>query len=430
MNDSSNYRPRTGSLNRKKKLDNKPHSSNFEPKSHEESSSRNTGERKSIAPKKRESFFKNRTPHETREMRNTETSRFNKKHEDGNSRPERKFSRDKDYSRPTRNNKFSVDENARPARRFNADDASRPRKYNFQEKEQGARFDSPRRENFGTGVRTHARPYDRKSLVKTNRREFPSTPDKKARKKIFVQKHDPTLPIRLNKFISNSGLCSRREADEYIQRGEITVNGEVVTTLGHKVMQSDEIRYNGDKLSGERKMYILLNKPKGYVTTVEDEHATKTVMELIAGACKERVYPVGRLDKNTTGVLLFTNDGDLTKILTHPSYNKRKVYQVGLDKNIPKSDMEKLVEGIELEDGIAIADEVGYADISDKSVVGIEIHSGRNRIVRRMFEALGYEVKKLDRVYFAGLTKKSLERGRWRFLSVKEVNILKMGAYE
>jgi 23S rRNA pseudouridine2605 synthase len=241
---------------------------------------------------------------------------------------------------------------------------------------------------------------------------------------------EPNMPVRLNKFISNSGVCSRREADEYIQNGEITVNGEVVTTLGTKVLPSDEIRWNGDKLSGEKKVYIVLNKPKGYVTTVEDPHADKTVMDLIAGACSERVYPVGRLDKNTTGVLLFTNDGELTKTLTHPSYNKRKVYQVTLDKTLKKPDMEQLVAGVELEDGAAVADEVGYTNMEDKTEVGLEIHSGRNRVVRRMFETLGYEVKKLDRVYFAGLTKKSLERGKWRFLSPKEVSILKMGAYE
>ena len=252
--------------------------------------------------------------------------------------------------------------------------------------------------------------------------------DRKPRREIQVK--EPNMPVRLNKFIANSGVCSRREADEYIQNGEITVNGEVVTTLGTKVLQTDEICWNGEKLSGEKKVYIVLNKPKGYVTTVEDPHADKTVMTLIADACPERVYPVGRLDKNTTGVLLLTNDGELTKTLTHPSYNKRKVYQVTLNKTFKKPDMEQLVQGVELEDGVAVADEVGYTNLEDKTEVGLEIHSGRNRVVRRMFEALGYEVKKLDRVYFAGLTKKSLERGKWRILSPKEVSILKMGAYE
>ncbi|MDR1023784.1 MAG: pseudouridine synthase [Prevotellaceae bacterium] len=254
----------------------------------------------------------------------------------------------------------------------------------------------------------------------------------RAAKKPFreIQVKEPNMPVRLNKFIANSGVCSRREADEYIQNGEITVNGEVVTVLGTKVLSTDEIRWNGDKLSGEKRVYLVLNKPKGYVTTVEDPHADKTVMDLIVGACSERVYPVGRLDKNTTGVLLFTNDGELTKTLTHPSYSKRKVYQVTLDKTLKKPDMEQLVAGVELEDGVALADEVGYTNMEDKTEVGLEIHSGRNRVVRRMFEALGYEVKKLDRVYFAGLTKKSLERGKWRLLSPKEISMLKMGAYE
>jgi 23S rRNA pseudouridine2605 synthase len=275
------------------------------------------------------------------------------------------------------------------------------------------------------------KPYARKPYGE--KEAYASRSDRpRAERKPFkeIQVKEPNMPVRLNKFIANSGVCSRREADEYIQKGEITVNGEVITTLGTKVLPTDEICWNGDKLSGEKKVYVLLNKPKGYVTTVEDPHADKTVMDLIAGACSERVYPVGRLDKNTTGVLLFTNDGELTKTLTHPGYNKRKVYQVTLDKTLKKPDMEQLVEGVELEDGLAVADEVGYTNMEDKAEVGLEIHSGRNRVVRRMFEALGYEVKKLDRVYFAGLTKKSLERGQWRILSPKEVSMLKMGAYE
>ncbi|MGL5960242.1 MAG: pseudouridine synthase [Bacteroidales bacterium] len=442
MSDSSSYRPRTGSLSRRKVLTDRPTVTPSESKSKRSSTPSSSSEERqsSTSRKPRESFFKNHSPQEQRKEQGG-ASRFSRKGE-SNERPSRKFGRDNDAPRAPRSNRFTKDEGtrpprrfnsdeaSRPPRRFNSDDASRPRKRSFQkdDAQSSTGFESQGRKPFG--VRTHARPYERKSFVKTDRREFDAPKDKKGRKRIFIQKTDPTLPVRLNKFIANSGLCSRREADDYILQGDITVNGEVVTTLGHKVMQSDDVRYNGDKLSGERKVYILLNKPKGYVTTMEDEHAPKTVMDLIAGACKERVYPVGRLDKNTTGVLLFTNDGELTKVLTHPSYNKRKVYQVGLDKNIPKSDLEKLVAGVDLEDGLAVADEVGYADISDKSVVGIEIHSGRNRIVRRMFEGLGYEVKKLDRVYFAGLTKKSLERGRWRFLSIKEVNMLKMGAYE
>jgi 23S rRNA pseudouridine2605 synthase len=235
--------------------------------------------------------------------------------------------------------------------------------------------------------------------------------------------------VRLNKFIANSGKCSRREADEYIVAGLISVNGRTVTELGTKVRKDDEIRFNDERLKGEKKAYVLLNKPKNYITTTDDPHAKRTVMELIEGACKERVYPVGRLDRNSTGVLLFTNDGELAKQLTHPSYNKLKVYQVRLDKNITKADLTTLVKGVELEDGTAVADSVHVSE-TDKAELGVEIHSGRNRIIRRMFEKLGYGVVKLDRVYFAGLTKKGLQRGEYRLLTSKEIEMLKMGAYE
>ena len=235
--------------------------------------------------------------------------------------------------------------------------------------------------------------------------------------------------VRLNKFIANSGICSRREADEYIVAGLVTVNGQVITELGTKVRKDDDIRFNNERLKGENKAYVLLNKPKNYITTTDDPHAKKTVMELIDGACSERVYPVGRLDRNSTGVLLFTNDGDLAKQLTHPSYNKLKVYQVRLDRNIAKADLKSLVEGVELYDGQAVADSVHVSE-TNKAEIGIEIHSGRNRVIRRMLEKLGYNVVKLDRVYFAGLTKKGLRRGQCRLLSAKEVEMLKMGAYE
>jgi 23S rRNA pseudouridine2605 synthase len=235
--------------------------------------------------------------------------------------------------------------------------------------------------------------------------------------------------IRLNRFIANSGVCSRREADEIIRKGLISVNGKNVTDLGTKVCHSDDVKYRGKKLSAEKKVYILLNKPRGYVTTVEDPHAEHTVLELIGDACTERVYPVGRLDKETTGVLLLTNDGDLTGKLTHPKYNRKKIYHVFLDKNLPKEDLFRFTEGINLEGEIVAADAISYADPEDRSQVGIEIHSGQNRVVRRMFESLGYKVKKLDRVYFAGLTKKNLQRGRWRFLSEKEISMLKRGAF-
>ena len=236
--------------------------------------------------------------------------------------------------------------------------------------------------------------------------------------------------IRLNKYIANSGVCSRREADNFIQAGVVTVNGEVVTELGTKVnVLKDDIRFNGERLKGEEKVYIVMNKPKGFVTSASDPHAEKTVMDLLKG-CKLRVFPVGRLDKNTTGVLMFTNDGEIAEQLTHPSYNKKKIYQVILDKPLEEADKEKiLTEGLDLNDGNIKADELEYIDADDHRRLGIEIHSGKNRIVRRIFESLGYDVKALDRVYFAGLTKKGLKKGEWRYLSEGEVNVLKMGAY-
>ncbi len=235
--------------------------------------------------------------------------------------------------------------------------------------------------------------------------------------------------VRLNKFIANSGVCSRREADTLIQSGVVTVNGEVVTELGVKVnILQDDIRFNGQRLKGEEKVYIVMNKPKGYVTTASDPHAEKTVMDLLKG-CPTRVFPVGRLDKNTTGVLMFTNDGEMAERLTHPSYNKKKIYQVVLDAPLKEEDQQKILAGIELSDGVVAADELEYIDAHDHRQLGIEIHSGKNRVVRRIFESLGYDVKALDRVYFAGLTKKGLKKSDWRYLTEGEVNILKMGAY-
>ena len=235
--------------------------------------------------------------------------------------------------------------------------------------------------------------------------------------------------VRLNKFIANSGICSRREADNYIQAGVVTVNGEVVTELGSKVnIYNDDVRFNGERLRGEEKVYIVMNKPKGFVTTSSDPHADKTVMDLLKG-CKARVFPVGRLDKYTTGVLMFTNDGEMAEKLTHPSYDKKKIYQVTLDKELTEDDYGRIKAGIMLTDGEIAADELEYVEEDDHRKIGIEIHSGKNRIVRRIFESLGYEVRGLDRVYFAGLTKKGLKRGQWRFLTQGEENILKMGAY-
>ena len=235
--------------------------------------------------------------------------------------------------------------------------------------------------------------------------------------------------VRLNKFIANSGVCSRREADTMILGGVVTVNGEVVTELGTKInVLKDDVRFNGQRLKGEEKVYIVMNKPKGYVTTASDPHAERTVMDLIKG-CPRRVFPVGRLDKNTTGVLMLTNDGEMAERLTHPSFNKKKIYQVVLDHPLTDEDREKVTTGIELGDGMISADELEFIDERDHRQLGIEIHSGKNRIVRRIFEALGYEVKALDRVYFAGLTKKGLKKGDWRYLTEGEVNILKMGAF-
>jgi len=264
------------------------------------------------------------------------------------------------------------------------------------------------------------------------------SPDYNPNAKYNVQKQlkykevlaDPNEPIRLNKFLSNAGVCSRREADEFIQKGLVKVNGEVITELGTKITRQDEVLFNERPVHIESKLYIVLNKPKNTVTTSDDPKERKIVMDLVKNACTERIYPVGRLDRNTTGVLLLTNDGDLASKLTHPSFKKKKIYHVWLDKNVAVEDMEKIANGLELEDGEIHADAISYASEEDKSQVGIEIHSGRNRIVRRIFESLGYHVMKLDRVYFAGLTKKNLPRGKWRYLNEKEVNALRMGAFE
>ena len=241
---------------------------------------------------------------------------------------------------------------------------------------------------------------------------------------------DPNEPIRLNKFLANAGVCSRREADEFITAGVVSVNGEVVTELGTKIKRTDEVKFHDEPVSVERKVYVLLNKPKDCVTTSDDPQERKTVMHCVKDACKERIYPVGRLDRNTTGVLLLTNDGDMASKLTHPKYLKKKIYHVHCDKNVTKADLDQIAAGITLEDGEIHADAISYASETDKKQVGIEIHSGKNRIVRRIFESLGYKVTKLDRVYFAGLTKKGLKRGDWRFLTEQEVNFLRMGSFE
>jgi len=241
---------------------------------------------------------------------------------------------------------------------------------------------------------------------------------------------DPNMEIRLNKFMANAGICSRREADELILKGVVKVNGNPVTELGFKIKPQDVVEYDDKVVTAEKKCYILLNKPKDCVTTSDDPNGRKTVMDLVKGACEERIYPVGRLDRNTTGVLLLTNDGDLSAKLTHPQYVKKKIYQVWTDKPITEEDMQHIADGVELDDGPIHADAVSYVSPTDRKQAGIEIHSGRNRVVRRIFEKLGYHVVKLDRVYFAGLTKKNLPRGRWRYLTQEEVNFLKQGSFE
>ena len=247
----------------------------------------------------------------------------------------------------------------------------------------------------------------------------------------YKEEHiDPNEPIRLNKYLANAGVCSRREADEFIQAGVVSVNDKVVTELGTKVLRSDVVKFHDQPVTLEKKVYVLLNKPKDYVTTSDDPQQRKTVMDLVKDACPERIYPVGRLDRNTTGVLLLTNDGELASKLTHPKFLKKKVYHVFLDKNVAAEDLQKIADGVELEDGEVHADAIEYADDRDHSQVGIEIHSGKNRIVRRIFESLGYRVVKLDRVQFAGLTKKNLRRGDWRFLTEKEVDMLRSGMFE
>lgn len=275
-----------------------------------------------------------------------------------------------------------------------------------------------------------------KRVSKTPRPGRQSRQDKKP-----VNGQKPTSPttetpasqkneVRLNKYMANSGLCSRREADKLILTGSVTVNGRKVTELGTKITPGDEVKFKGRKLIPEKNVYILMNKPKDVITSTEDPQGRKTVFSIIRSKPDERIYPVGRLDRMTTGVLLLTNDGDLTKKLTHPKYQKKKIYQVSLNKNLNRKDMEKIAEGITLDDGLIQSDSISYVDPDDKREIGIEIHSGRNRIIRRIFESLDYRVEKLDRVYFAGLTKKGLTRGKWRYLSDKEISVLKRGSYK
>ena len=344
--------------------------------------------------------------------------RFNANNE-GGERPQRSYG-DRSYG----------DRPQRPS--YNREGGDRPYRPRFNSGESGGY-----RSNNGGGGGGY-RPRYNNDRSQGGYRPRPRTGDYDPNAKYSVKKQieykeqfvDPNEPIRLNKFLANAGVCSRREADEFITAGVVSVNGEVVTELGTKIKRSDVVKFHDEPVSIERKVYVLLNKPKDTVTTSDDPQERRTVMDLVKGACNERIYPVGRLDRNTTGVLLLTNDGDLASKLTHPKFLKKKIYHVHLDKNLTKADMEQIAAGIQLEDGEIHADAISYTDDFKKDQVGIEIHSGKNRIVRRIFESLGYKVVKLDRVFFAGLTKKGLRRGDWRYLSEAEVNYLRMGSFE
>lgn len=355
---------------------------------------------------------------------------------EGGNRPQRSYGDRPSYNReggdrpqrPSYGNNSGGDRPYRP--RYNSGDGGdRPQRSYGGSSYGGSSYgDRPQRPRFNPdgGRGGYGRPQQRR------------TPDydpnaKYSRKKQIEYKEqftDPNEPIRLNKFLANAGVCSRREADEFITAGVVSVNGVVVTELGTKIKRADEVKFHDQMVSIERKIYILLNKPKDTVTTSDDPQARRTVMDLVKGACDERIYPVGRLDRNTTGVLLLTNDGDLASKLTHPKFLKKKIYHVHTDKNVTKADMDQIAAGIQLDDGEIHADAISYTDDVRRDEVGIEIHSGKNRIVRRIFESLGYKVVKLDRVFFAGLTKKGLRRGEWRYLSEQEVNYLRMGSFE
>jgi len=288
------------------------------------------------------------------------------------------------------------------------------------------RGEAPQERHLDHSARPTRKPGSKGPWSKDAAPRRPSAGGEWREKKNRRKNTEPTLDglMRLNRYLAQSGICSRREADDLITAGVVMVNGKVVTELGTKVYPSDKIHYGGQRLSMEKKRYVLLNKPKDFITTTDDPRDRRTVMNLVATACTERLYPVGRLDRQTTGVLLMTNDGDLAKKLTHPSHGAEKIYHVTLDKSVTKADLTQLVEGIELEDGPAQADEANYVEEASKKEVGLKIHMGRNRIVRRMFEHLGYEVLKLDRVVFAGLTKKDVPRGTWRHLTEKELLFL------
>lgn len=351
---------------------------------------------------------------------------------EGGDRPQRPYSNDRPYGNDrsyTGERSYNNDRPYRPRFNPNVEGDDRPqRPYG------NPTGDRPYRPRFNPGSGRPGGYGNKDSYSRPIRRSADYDPNAKySKKKQMEYKEqfvDPNEPIRLNKFLANAGVCSRREADEFITAGVVSVNGEVVTELGTKIKRGDEVKFHDQLVNIERKVYVLLNKPKDTVTTSDDPQARRTVMDLVKGACDERIYPVGRLDRNTTGVLLLTNDGDLASKLTHPKYLKKKIYHVHLDKNLTKADMEQIASGIQLDDGEIHADAISYTDEQKKNDIGIEIHSGKNRIVRRIFESLGYKVVKLDRVFFAGLTKKGLRRGEWRYLSEPEVNFLRMGSFE
>ena len=371
--------------------------------------------------------------------RDNNYNRYNNDGEQRQYRPRTNYNRE-GGERPYRS---SYNNGERPSynRYNNGERPQRPR-FNSNSEEGGERQYRPRTNyNREGGEQRQYRPrtnYNREGGEQRPYSPRPRTSDYNPNAKYSLKKQieykdiltDPNEPIRLNKFLANAGVCSRREADEFITAGVVSVNGVIVTELGTKIKRTDEVKFHDEPVSIERKAYVLLNKPKDCVTTSDDPQERKTVMDFVKGACKERIYPVGRLDRNTTGVLLLTNDGDLASKLTHPKYLKKKIYHVYCDKNVAKADLDQIAAGITLDDGDIHADAISYASDTDKSQVGIEIHSGKNRIVRRIFESLGYKVVKLDRVYFAGLTKKGLRRGDWRYLTEQEVNMLRMGSFE
>lgn len=350
---------------------------------------------------------------------------------------ERSFKSDKPYGdRPSRSDRPYKSDRDSGSRDYSGKPEFKPRSADFKQEDRprsAPYFRPPGSEEQGAAYKETRFDEGKNMRPRLKENDGYDANSKYSKKKQLAFKKaaiDPNEPLRLNKFLANAGLCSRREADEYIKAGVVTVNGVIVNEMGAKVQRDDKVLFHDQLVQAEKKMYVLLNKPKDCVTTAEDTHARLTVLDLVKNACQERIYPVGRLDRNTTGVLLLTNDGDMAARLMHPKYNKKKIYHAHLDKALTKADMQQLADGIELEDGPIHADAICYVTDDNKQEIGVEVHSGRNRLVRRMFEHLGYKVVRLDRVYFAGLTKKSLPRGKWRLLTDMEISMLQMGSYE